>query len=396
MFSLLKKTRQSNHLNYLINKHLKKQLIKKKIFGKIIQMFLKIQTYFQLFHFKRTITVKNDELILFIVPSTNKVSGGILSIFSIFKETRKLNNSLKQSILITKLPYYIGKEPFRSKITAFDNNIYLYNFSVVHIKFKKLKSIILHIPELHIPTFIEIHNSLWSKRELNWWYSIPNRHINILNQNILLMPERDKIEKLKKLCTHLTQTTAHDKYANSYYREFYNIPLHHLSVFINRPNFNSLNFNQKSNLIMISPDENEHKSEIVNLLKKKFNEFKFIEINGIRYNDYLEIAKFCKISITFGEGLDGYFFEPTIAGGIGFAVYNKDFFMPEYKKLPNVFETYEDMRINICQSIQDILSNENAYNQLNIRNRKILDSYYSHEGFLENLKKFYNGEYTYP
>ena len=32
---------------------------------------------------------------------------------------------------------------------------------------------------------------------------------------------------------------------------------------------NYLNFNQKSNLIMISLDENEHKSEILNLLKKK-------------------------------------------------------------------------------------------------------------------------------
>ena len=68
---------------------------------------------------------------------------------------------------------------------------------------------ILHIPEYYADDF---YNDL-TEKDIEFLKSIKKLHINIMNQNIELMPEPEKLKDLYKLTNNITQTIAHDRYA---------------------------------------------------------------------------------------------------------------------------------------------------------------------------------------
>ena len=170
------------------------------------------------------------KLIIFFVPGchpfTGKelVSGGVISIVSICEETTGLNYLYHAETIMCTLP---GERLlFRHK--NFVNNTDVYRFSLLVNKFKKLKEILIHIPEYCVSGFI----SQLSKKNKIWLSNAGNIHLNILNQNILMMPDLENIAIAKQLFSSVTITTAHQKYCTSFYRNLYGVPIHKLSVWI--------------------------------------------------------------------------------------------------------------------------------------------------------------------
>jgi len=114
----------------------------------------------------------------------------------------------------------------------------------------------------------------------------------------------------------------------------------------------------------------------------------------LTYSDYKKLILKAKFVVTFGEGLDAYFIESIFSGSISFAVYNEQFFTPDYLGLDNIFKSYEDLESNLIQKIVKYDSSL-TYDSVNSNAFEICASHYSYSTYRKNIELFYKGEYTF-
>ena len=115
----------------------------------------------------------------------------------------------------------------------------------------------------------------------------------------------------------------------------------------------------------------------------------------INATDYRSLIAKAKWSLTFGEGLDGFFVEMAWTGGIPFVVYNDRFFMPQFRELPTVYDTWDELQTWIVGDILK-LDHEEVYDAAGEQIRKVLNELYSCEKYRENIRLFYNEQYSFP
>lgn len=371
---------------------------------KIIYRFLKYEDYrkkilrdnrykkIQRKNFKRDYNEEINKLIVFTLPGSDrktgneKMSGGIISILSIAKETKYLFERDKSiAIIVCTLPM----EDLLIKFYNIENDFNIYDFSFIEKNFNGITEITVHIPDCYVLTFF----NFISKKE-NIFLQKNNAHINIMNQNIKLMPDTNIIKKINTKYPNTTISTAHQQYCNQFYREYFGVPLHKLSVWVSPENYKFINWEEKENIIAFSPDQYINKEKIEIEIKKKFPNYSIITINNLTYSDYKKLILRAKFVITFGEGLDGYFIEPIFSGGVSFAVYNEHFFTPDYKKLDNIFSSYEDLETNLLDKIIQYDSSE-SYKIVNSIAYNLCASHYSYSVYKKNIELFYSGNYTF-
>ncbi|MCT4587341.1 MAG: hypothetical protein N4A71_05930 [Carboxylicivirga sp.] len=342
--------------------------------------------------FKKQVNADSSSLILFFIDGANwftgydDISGGILSIASIYEETEKLHPLHKSQVIMATLP---DCRHLLAKHTQFPNNIPVFRYTQLK-HFRKLNHVLIHIPEY------QFNLDLISKICKMFNY-LPKEsiHINILNQNIELMPEPDIISEVKQQGFFLTQTTAHEQYSTKEIRDKYAIPLHKLSVYATPQRYNFIHPKQKESLILLSPDIVKEKEGVVSIIKEKLPEFQIKIINGITYMDYLKLIEKAKYMITFGEGLDFYFVETVFSGGVSFAKYNEAFFTEDFRQLHSIFKSYEEMAKNICCCIKELEANESSYKLTNKQQFNACYNIYNDTYYKENLSNFYKQNYLY-
>jgi len=332
------------------------------------------------------------KLIIFIVRGASwytgedKISGGILSIASIYEETEKLKSIHgAKSIMLTP-----PKAHLLQKHKQFPNDIPVFRFSQLQ-HFSELREVLIHIPEYMFKT------SLVEKIFEAINYLNPEQiHLNILNQRIDIMPSPEIINKIKKQGFKITQTTAHERYSTFIFREKFGIPLHKLSVYATPERYSFTSHHEKENLILISPDKAEHKSAVLKKIAKELPHFRMEIIENITYLAYLELIKKAKYMLTFGEGLDFYFIETIFSGGVSFAVYNTDFFTEPFKDIDGVFDDEKTMEDNIVKHIQSLEKDTKSYKSTNRAQFEKCHAIYNETHYKNNLVNFYKGEYLYP
>lgn len=333
---------------------------------------------------------KSESLILFLIPGADyitgkeNISGGLISIVSLAQETAKIFDSSNTQTLCAT--FY--NEHLIYKITSFENHTEVLRMPLIENYFKNVKNLILHLPELYVEYFVSY------QFENVWLSNIQNVHVNILNQNIQLMPEVSVVDRLRGRYSNCTITTAHKKYCNAELQLKYKVPFHQLSVWISPENYSNIDYNGKENLILFSPDNQTLSLKLTDFLRVILNGYSFQIISGLTYEAYKELIARAKFVITTGEGLDAYFIETYFSGGIAFAVKNLNFFDDKYLELPCLFkedETYENQLNNLLQEFDD----PENYKSLNHRVRDLLCQDYSYQTYQENLMKFYNKEYSY-
>ena len=329
---------------------------------------------------------KEKKLIVFIVPPVDYVGGGVMSICSIAKVTKSLEINKDTAVIIATSP---SKQTFDS-FTQFETDFDVYRFSQLPGYFKNIDSILVHIPEVYVPQFL----SKASPSELMWLYDIPDCRANILNQNNELMPGADTVADLKEVFPLITITLAHKRYCYPQMRTSYDASIHFMST-SNFAKYEYKSYANKENLLVYSSDENVHKELIVAAIEDSFPEMEVVEIKGMKYAEYLDIISRAKWMITFGEGLDGYFVESLRSGAVPFAVNNNVFFDERYESLPNLFNSYSDMHNSIAETIQHF-DNQEAYSELSSRLIEIDKVIYDDDEYVQNIKDYYEGNYTYP
>jgi hypothetical protein len=333
---------------------------------------------------------KAEKLVVFFIPGANydsgkeSISGGLISIVSLVQETEKhFKNSTVQTICST---YY--DEHLVFSLTSFENSIAVFHPQLIEKYFTGVEEIILHIPELFVERFVK------NQRNNAFLQKIKSVQVNILNQNIELMPDALVINELKHAFSNCTITTAHKKYCTEFYRNMYGVPYHQLSVWISPENYKRTAFEQKENLILFSPDNRDLTEDLIASFKLLLPKFDFRIIQGLTYEEYKVLISKAKFLITTGEGLDAYFIETYFSGGVAFAINNPNFFDVKYLGLPCLFNEHE----NLSEELQGLINQYDAseiYAELNLNVTELLCQDYSYSTYQNNLLKFYNKDYNY-
>ncbi|HEY8933857.1 MAG TPA: hypothetical protein VIM65_01495 [Cyclobacteriaceae bacterium] len=330
-------------------------------------------------------------LIVFLVQGadydtgTDKISGGAISIVSLCEESTKLQSIHEAEVIMCTFP----DQHLLARHTQFKNIVDIFRYEQLESYFSNVEDLLLHIPEFmcqHVNKMVEQNKFLWLKK-------INHVHINILNQNIRLMPTVDEVSVMKRYASVVTATTAHHQYCTAYYRDLYQIPLHKFSVWISPEKYLYKEYKDKQNLIIISPDEHPKKKEILDLLAKVPG-LQLQIIQNLTYEQYKEAIANAKWSLTFGEGLDGYLIEPIFSGAIGFAVYNDEFFTSDFTSWQTLYISF-DM---LCEKIvndMNRLDEEQIFQSYQKKQFELCAAYYSEQEYKQNIIAFYKKEYTY-
>jgi hypothetical protein len=333
-----------------------------------------------------------EKLIVFMVPGadiltgTDKISGGIISIVSLCEESARLKEIHGAEVIMCTM----ANEHLLWHHTQFANKTDVFRHDQLRSYFTGVKEIIIHLPEYTCIYFLEN----LGRNDLRWLKQIKQVHINIMNQNVLLMPEVNVINQLKQLATKVTATTAHQKYCNQHYRQLYNIPLHKFSVWISPEKYTFKKYGEKENLMVVSPDEHPTKEIILNKLAA-IPGLQVQIIRNLTYEQYKNTIARAKWALTFGEGLDGYIIEPAFSGAVGFAVYNENFFTSDFEELPTIYGSYEQLLQQIVSDIER-LNDEQAFSTCQSMLFSLCAKYYSQSTYEYNIRSFYEGHYTLP
>jgi hypothetical protein len=319
-------------------------------------------------------------LLVLLVPEHNAMSGGIFSIFSITDQLRRLKRFHGYEVVLMTRPNGEGETYFRN--TNFRNPENVYRFSQL-LQCTDVEELYLQIPEYATAHFCDD----LSRQELAY-LSGRTVFVNILNQNIQLMPEAAQLSPLKNLAKEVTQSVAHHAYFSQDMANKYGIPTLLLPAYTDLSSYPGCGFADKEKLIIYSLDKAEHKERCLAKIAAELPDYKLIEIKDITFDRFMDLATRCMFSITFGEGFDGYLAQPTLQGGVGFAVYNDDFFpSPHFKDYENIFGSGEEMVNRICDVMRKLAGNQAAYTDLNKRFAAEYDSLYSFGDYVERVKK---------
>jgi hypothetical protein len=327
-----------------------------------------------------------SRLIVFIVPGVNVVNGGIMSICTLAKVSQSAKPIHNAEVLLATLP----GSSLLTKFTLFENPFDIYRFEQLYSYFTRIEELTLHLPENFVVRFL----ACLTDTEKRFLLNIPNLQINILNQNVWLMPPCEIVTQVKELTKFVTCTTAHPRYCTQQLRDYYNIPFHNFST-SNLTEYYHRPYKEKEGLMIVSNDSQKYKGRILAKIRSEHPELAIKIIEKVPYEEYKRLLSRAKWAITFGEGLDGYFVESIRSGAIPFAVYNQDFFTDRFKNLPNVYSSYEEMLTNISQDL-DRLNVPRGFESLSKRLIELDKQEYDDEKYKDNIRRFYVGEYDLP
>ena len=314
--------------------------------------------------------------VVFLVVDRDQVNGGILSIFSLAQETTMLSSVHGARVELATLP---GRMRI-SRYTRFSNDRVILELPDIVRRIEAEGQVLLHVPEVLVADLVECQSLL---NEL----STRHLHINILLQNIDLAPARSLVDKLADWAD-VTITTAHEAYATTETADRFGVPLHHLSVYINPESYARLTWSGKEKLVVVSPDYDSRRSQVLNKLRREMPEYRFVTISGMTYAEYLATIARARFALTFGEGLDSYFIETVFTGGLGVAVFNPRFFPERLRALPHVYTSWDDLVDNLPSRVREIDVQEGPPPEQAIQ-YEALAALYSFQEYRDNLRQFY-------
>lgn len=334
----------------------------------------------------RLIPIGAKRLIVFLTPGIDSYGGsGKISIADTYRESIALRNIHGARVALCVLP----GDPLLPKYTWFKNRNYMLELQAVLNRCGQLDYLLLHVPEYAVGQL------------LNWLRSVPeglrqrirHLHINVMLQNIDLL-DKEPITRLRELAT-VTCTTAHEAYSDQTTRETVGVPLHRLSVCIGPERFQPSSYRHKDDILVVSHDEHPLKEQVLQNIARALPKLTIQVVRNLSYENYKKLIRRAKWSLTFGEGLDGYFLDPVFSGGVPFAVFNERFFTPAFAQLETVYPSWETLMDKMAGDLQR-LDEPAGFSRSWQQAYDLLTDLYDTDNFRENLRQFYRGEYTFP
>ncbi len=328
-------------------------------------------------------------LVIFFNVANDTIGGGMLSINRFVAKSIEIAPEFGFEVIVSGLPLENPVVSY-SKFSAASPMV---DFADISARFQ-IDKLILHIPELYVPIFID---GLTTKQR-RWIKSIAYLQINILDQNHDFFPDRYYIECCRELTDDVTITTAHVRYTSQEMASKYDCPVTLLTPFL--PEFYRTPFQNKEKIIAISPDDGPidgevTKEEVLRLLRRELPDYQVKIINNLSLEEYKYLISKARFTITFGEGYDGYFIEPFLSDSIAFAVYNQTFFPREFAGMPTVYDSWTLLFKSIIKDIRKFEMDPQIYRKIGQDTEKFIRRYTNNELSMNNLKCFYNRRFNY-
>src|SRR5713226_6544191 len=326
----------------------------------------------------RAITFRTKRLIVVLSPGYDWRSGGILSLSRIYQESVALRHLHRAKVALCTVP----GDPFLLKYTWFENRNYLLDLESVLKGCGSLDYLLLHIPEYAVNRILDWLTSVSPTLMRN----VRELQLNVMLQNIDLI-QGQNVSGLKRFGS-VTATTAHEAYTKLATREALGVTLHRLWACFGPEQYSRSVYQDKEPLLVVSPDPHPLKKQLLLQIAKALPELRIQVIQDLSYEDYKKLIVRAKWSLTFGEGLDGYFAEPVFSGGVSFAVFNERFFTPAFAGLETVYPSWEVLVDRIIVDLQR-LDEPAAYNQCWQQVYDLLTDQISTDRFRQHLRMFY-------
>ncbi len=330
--------------------------------------------------------VDTQKLCVFVLPEHNAMSGGIFSIFSIVNQLRKTRREHGYDVILMTRPNPNGLTYLRN--SAFRNSETVYRFDQLRI-FRNVRDLQLHIPEYATVDFVRN----MSQEMMSYLLRRDTVHINVLNQNIRLMPEESRFRDLRRIATSIGLSAAHHAYASQEWADTYQLPTLLMPAYTDLTEYPGLPFSKKEKLIITSDDAAPYRAKVEEKLKQ-LKDYEFVSIKNMTFDRYMDLASRCRFSISFGEGFDGYVAQPMYQGGIGFALYTDEFFPNDrFLAYENFFASEKDMIDKIVPTIRRLEADQKRYEALNTSLRAEWDALYSFDDYIARIGKLVRKEY---
>jgi hypothetical protein len=330
--------------------------------------------------------VGTRKLSVFIVPEHDAMSGGIYSMFSIANHARQLRRQHGYDVVMMTRPNPTGLTYLRN--SSFRNSETVLRFEQLRL-FAEVSELQIHIPEY---ATVEFARRL-SPEMQHYLMGRDHVHINILNQNIKLMPEAVQFRDLLRISDSIGQSVSHHAYFGQDWADRYELPTMLLPAYTDLTPYPPASFEEKEGLILYSLDEAPYRREVLKKLSE-MTDYKLVEIRDMHFDTYMDLATRCRFSVSFGEGLDGYVAQPMYQGGIGLALYNEDFFPDaSYADFENFFSSEAEMVNEIVPTIRRLEADRIRYQELNAALRAKWDELYDYKDYVQRIGRLMLREY---
>lgn len=339
-----------------------------------------------------------SKVVVFFEIAPFRMCGGQMSLFSYCKYSKQVLGESAE-VLMTTIP---GPYTYCHN-DRFENDIDICRWEQVRVLLKGKKECILHIPEADLvnpENGEELVRKALLGDDFDLLRSIENLQINIVNQQIELMPSPEKYRWLYSLTNNVTTTVCNKASATQNICNEIGTPLHMLSVYYDLGNVKRIPVKKKAKLILLSPDVPPQgircKVKLIEKLNKELPDYKVSIIRDLTFQECMRLTAVSVAVITFGEGFDGYLNNSPQVGTLAFAVYNNVFFPDKkWKYFPNIYDSYDEMLENIVGDIMRLIKDENLYNETVARHEKAVLDLYVFDEYIENLKRFYAGSFDF-
>jgi FkbM family methyltransferase len=337
-------------------------------------------------------TVPAERLIVFFNVARDVIGGGMLSINRFVANARALfAESDTVQVVASGVPLNLSAVTYSLFDTAAPQIAFPYITEA-----SNAEDVWLFIPEVFAVEFALMLTSF----EREWLLTRRKLTIVIMNQNNDLMPSPQELQKaFFPLSAKVIVTTAHTRYCTQRLSSRYGVPFKQLTPFL--PPVAHKALHEKERIIMLSPDQIEGdphgftREDVVNKLESALPEFKFVTVRDMTVNEYLDLASRAMFSLTFGEGLDGYFIEPVLGGGVSFAIYNSTFFPERFQEAKTLYLGWGELISNLPEVVRKLVASPTAYAAQAVELGSLVASEYSNERSLSELAGLFSGETDY-
>jgi len=331
------------------------------------------------------------ELHIFFNVASNGISGGMLSIsrFAGLLKTQCLDTP-EIGVLMSTVPVSADCIPYQ----LFNSPLEPIHFDEIVLR-SNPKCVNLFVPEHYVVNFV---SELTSNHRR--WLAARRVKVIVLNQNNDLMPEAQVLhEALLPISVEVVIATAHETYSTQEVADRFGYPIKRLTPLL--PKILKRDFQDKSRLIMVSPDvpagpDGEAVRDwFIAQLEDRLDGVSVVIVENLNVDEYLDLAGSAKIAVTFGEGLDGYFIETVMSGGVAFALRNDTFMPDEVLNLPFVSGNVPELLERVVDSWSEFESNPESYMYAAENLSKVIDNLYSEGKTLNDLRSLIQGEFDF-
>jgi hypothetical protein len=332
----------------------------------------------------RKLPQQTQTLIIFLTPGYEARSGGVMAITAMYEETVAMTELHGSEVVLCTVP----GDPLLLKYTWFQNHNHLLSLEAVLNRFGRLEDLLLHIPDYAVNRVSD-----WLATSGDLLQKIKDLHLNVMLFNIDCI-QGQNVRGLTRF-GRVTCTTAHEAYSDLATREAMGVSLHRLLICKGPEFYSPSGYQDKEPLLIVSPDPHPLKELVLQKIAKELPELRIQIISDLSYEDYTKLIRRAKWSLTFGEGMDGFFVETVFSGGVSFAVFNNRFFTPAFNKLETVYPSWAALLDRLTEDLKR-LDELAVYNRCWQQAHHLLAEHLNTERFRENLRMFYRGEYTFP